>query len=210
MRLPNLLSLVTLLVASTFASADSVVAGTDLLSVNAGAGLCPRTSDCEELAQQFTVSTAVLIDAIKVVITNPGPPIGGLDGSFSLSLGSALGTGTAIGSGDATVGPSEEFDFTGLDISLAAGTYYLLMTGDDVQWNHASALTTSLGSLGPEWVCDPSFFSCSSDALNQWQSISLTEAVEIDGTAVTPEPSTLALFGTGLLVVMGEVRRRVA
>ena len=208
MRLPNLLSLVTLLAASTFASADSVVAGTNLLSVNAGAGLCPRTSDCEELAQQFTVSTAVLIDAIKVVVTNPGPPIGGLDGSFSLSLGSALGTGTAIGSGDATVGPSEEFDFTGLDISLSAGTYYLLMTGDDVEWNHASALTTSLGSLGPEWACDPTVSGCAGSF--GWGSVSSAEAVEIDGTAITPEPSTLALFGTGLLVVVGEVRRRVA
>jgi hypothetical protein len=208
MRLPNLLSLVTLLVASTFASADSVVAASDLSAASfAGANLCPENQDCEELTQQFTVSTPVQIDEIKVVVTNGGLPFDGR-GTFNLSLGSALGAGMEIGSGDASMGPPEKFDFTGLDISLPAGTYYLLMTGDDAGWSPAPTLTTSLGSLGPEWACDPTLFGCTTAF--GWQTTRLIAAVEIDGTAITPEPSTLALFGTGLLVVVGEVRRRVA
>jgi hypothetical protein len=85
----------------------------------------------------------------------------------------------------------------GLNLSLAAGTYYLGMAGANVQWDYASPVSTSAGALGLQLECDP-FIYCGSD-ITRWDRNSQTYAMEIDGTAITPEPSTFALLGTGVL-----------
>jgi PEP-CTERM motif len=210
MRPRSLLVIAVVLAAPTLTYADTVLVGTDLTTLSAGAGLCPQVSDCSQVAQQFTFLAPVVIDDIKVAIGGPNLSPGSSDGSFNVILGDVLGGGTEIGSGDLVLNPklgivTEIFDFPGLDISLAAGTYYLQLSGGNVQWDAAPPLVTAAGTVGLEWVCDPTI-SCASD---RWQSIESPRAFEIDGTATAPEPSTFALLGTGILGLAGAAGRKL-
>jgi PEP-CTERM motif len=222
MRLSSLLTL-ALLAAPTLTHADTVLVGTNLSTASGGTSLCPSGSDCNDLANQFTLSTAVVIDSISVVVTTGNFPsvTKGDFTSFTIGLGSQItgGVTSGIGAGDIPANPdgtlnTEEFTFSGLDLSLAAGTYYLGMAGGNVDWDRAQPLSTSADAVGQQFLCDPTdaFMACS-NPLN-WNSLSGSSefAFEIDGTTVpvaTPEPSTFALLGTGVLGLAGVVRRRV-
>ena len=215
MRLPSLLAIV-LLVAPTLTYADTVLVGTDLTTATHGgaAVLCPSVSNCSDRASQFTFSTPVTIDSISVVVTVPALAPGSTDGSFTIGLGSDLGVGITTGVGGASIfiDPkgdmiTETVTFSDLDISLAPGTYYLGMAGGNVEWDYAQPLTGTPGTLGLQLECDPSL-TCGSD-ITRWDQLSQSYAMEIDGTIPTPEPSTLALFGTGLLGLAGLARRRL-
>jgi hypothetical protein len=209
MRLPILVTLAIVLAAPTLTHADTVLVGSEQFVPGGGSGFCPTLADCEEVAQQVTFFTPVTIDQIKVGISGPNQTGISDDGSFNVTLGPVLGTGTDIGSGDLVFGlsgptVSEIFDFSGLNISLGPGTYYLQLSGGNVGWeNGVQPLVTSAGTVGPDWTCDPTI-SCAADA---WVSGSLTHAFEIDGTQ-TPEPSTIALFGTGMLGLAAVARRK--
>jgi hypothetical protein len=214
MRLPSLLAII-LLAAPTLTHADTILVGTDLSTATHGgaAVLCPQSSDCTDRASQFTLSTPVVIDSISVVVTSLLPPPGSTDGNFTIGLGSLLGVGitTGIGAGDIPIDPkgsetTEEFTFSGLNLSLAPGTYYLGMAGANVEWDYASPLSTTAGTLGLQLSCDP-FLTCGSD-ITRWDRNSLDYAMEIDGTAITPEPSTFALLGTGIIGLAGVARRK--
>jgi hypothetical protein len=158
------------------------------------------------LAQQFTLQGAVVIDRIDLVVSAPVATFTSSTYPFSAEIENTLGNptigGTFVGSGALAV-PSngnyttELFDFSGLNIPLGTGTYYLVVQGGNVEWNYAPALATSSGSLGHFYSCDPSL-NCTP---GRWDANTsgATFAVDIDGTAVTPEPSSWLLFGTGLL-----------
>jgi hypothetical protein len=196
-----------LLAAPILTHADTILVGTNLSSTNpAAAALCPSVGACDEVASQFTFSTAVVIDSISVVVS--APVLNFVSPSnFTIGLGSVLGPGvtTGIGAGNivTTPGPgapliTEEFTFSGLDIPLGPGTYYLGMAGGNVTWDYAQPLSTTAGTLGLQLYCVVDE-TCISD-ITKWNvNNPNTYAFEIDGTAVTPEPSTLALFGTGIL-----------
>jgi hypothetical protein len=192
--------------------ADTALVGSDFASPG-GAGVCFSSSDCLDYAQQVTFLAPVTIDQVKVTLSGPYL-LGSGDGSFSVSLGSVLGTETGIGSGDLIFNRNQEpdsvtqtFDFSGLDIPLDAGTYFLELTGGNIVWPSAQPIATSEGVLGPAWECDPTLrLGCPTPT--GWQSLQHTFALEIDGTAVTPEPSSFALFGTGIIGLIGAAKRR--
>jgi hypothetical protein len=213
MRLTSLLAMVFLTPALSYA--DTILVGTDLSTATHGgaAVLCPQGSDCTDRASQFTLYTSVVIDSISVVLTGPNMQNFLTGGGFTIGLGSQLGVGitTGIGAGNFVFNPNgdrttEEFTFSGLDLSLAAGTYYLGMAGGNLEWDYAQPLSTTAGALGLQLECDP-FIYCGSN-ITQWGKISRTYAMEIDGTAITPEPSTFALLGTGILGLTGATRRK--
>jgi hypothetical protein len=216
MRLPSLLPIALLLAAPTLACADTILVGTDLSTASHGgaAVLCPGGSDCLNRASQFTLFTPVAVHSISVVLTAPADISFGSDGNFTIGLGSVLGVGitTGIGAGDIPIDPmgtmtTEEFTFSGLNIALAPGTYYLGMAGANLQWDYATPLSTTAGVLGLQLSCDP-FIYCGSD-VTRWDTNTRTYAMEIDGTAITPEPSTFALLSTGILALAGATRRRL-
>jgi hypothetical protein len=164
------------------------------------------------LGQQFTLFEPVKIDQIKVAISGPLGAFQSADGTFSINLGSELGSGEVIGSGDLglTLGQpnivEKVFDFSGIDISLGPGTYYLGVTGGNVEWSaSAAAPTTSAGTLGPTFRCDL-FTTCRTD---RWDTVSAGNSWEIDGTAITPEPSSIVLFGTGIFGLAAAALHRV-
>src|ERR1035437_6835023 len=195
------------------APADSVILGSDLSQVShAGAGLCPSFSNCEVLAQQFTLLYPTLIDQIKVQMSGPDSLLGN-PGSFSVDLENPLGTPIdSIGSGTLTyvsgTYATQLFSFGNLNILLNPGTYYLGINGGDIGWNSAPALTTPYGTLGAEFACDPTVSHCSDPT--RWGSgrSGAERAMEIDGTAITPEPSSWLLLGTPLLATCAARLRR--
>ena len=210
MRLPSLLAIALLLAAPTLTHADTILVGSDLFLL-AGSGLCPSSSNCEEVAQQVTFFTPVVIDQIRVGISGPNLP-GSSNGNFNVILGDVLGTGTPIGAGNLVFNPNGPlvpgiFTFSGLNIPLGAGTYYLQLSGGNVQWNFAEPLITTAGTIGPTWLCDPTI-SCAAD---HWQSVEGVHAFDIFGTAnaTVPESSTFALLATGILALAGATRRRL-
>jgi hypothetical protein len=206
----RLLPIAIVLAASTLANADTVLVGTDLTTRLGSSGLCPSDSNCEMLAQEFTLVSPVVIDQVKVGITGNGiDPVA--SGDFSLSLVPELGHGgISIGSG--SIAPSDNvtgmeiFDFSGLNISRGPGTYFLEMSGSTVDWAFSQPLMTTAGSLGQSWSCDPTVVpSC---GVGRWNASSNFRTMEIDGTIATPEPSTFALLATGILGLAGAARRK--
>jgi hypothetical protein len=194
-----------------FAHADTILVGTDLSSPSSGPELCPQGSNCSIRVSQFVLLDPVVVDDIKVAISGPGPS-SSTDGNFSVGLGEEIGSGDVIGSGDLAFTSDQSpiatqvFDFSGLDMLLDPGTYYLQVSGANVMWNSASPLTTSAGELGQQLSCDP-YITCGA-GISRYDTFPGTYAMQIDGTAVTPEPSTFALLGSGILGLAGIFRRR--
>jgi hypothetical protein len=155
-----------------------------------------------------------------------------IDWSIGTTVGgSDLGSGTAVnppGVYDLTTGPWDVYTFTisGLNLSLpASGTYYLTLQnavavfggttpdGDNVYWdendgpsaadqdfNGGSYYTLANNDLAPGAVCANGQVTCTG-----------SETFNIYGTAnssAAPEPGSPILFGSGLLLLAGALRRK--
>ena len=224
----NLLAFLTLLSLTaipTVGRADSILVGTDLSSPKGGADLCPQGSNCSIRISQFTLLSPVVIDDVKVALSGLPTIFGMKNGFFNVILGNALVnthvppalppydpvSGAGIGSGNYVFLPDsdfapEVFDFSNLNITLGPGVYYLEVSGADVEWDSAPPLMTSAGLLGEQLSCDP-YQNCVAD-INRYDVYPGTYAMEIDGTVLTPEPSTFVLIGTGFVGVIVGIRRR--
>jgi hypothetical protein len=157
----------------------------------------------------------------------------GPDGHFSVGLVdkpvtafTSLPSNVLIGSGELPYGPdwqdlsktsvvSELFDFSGLDITLDPGTYYLEFAGEAVGPARATtSLSTTAGTFGQTFFCDPTVNPQTCNDPSRWQSFYAADpfAVTINGnvvaeSAVAPEPSSWLLLATGVVGATGMSRR---
>jgi hypothetical protein len=194
------------------AHADSILVGTTLVNTTPGPELCPLASGCNNRLSEFSTPQLFDVDDVKVAISGPGfVGIGGSEGAngnFQVSIitnpGSSQTTVATVGSGNLSFnanGPvvTEIFDFSGLSITLDPGTdYYLLVTGANLSWNRDTPLSGTFGTLGTQYLCDPT--ETCSEGLAQYNIVPFDYGEQISGTAITPEPSTWLLFATGLFL----------
>ena len=129
--------------------------------------------------------------------------------------GTLLGSGTVSGKNltDQFISTNQygyaidEITATGLNVGLSGGTYWLNLQnamvpdGDPVFWDENSGVGCG-GSDGKGSNC-PSM--ASESALGTLFSESFT----ITGSGTTPEPSSVMLFGSGILGLAGLVRRKL-
>ena len=208
MNFPKVMLIATcLLMTSRSGLADSFLVGTDLSTSQPGPELCPIVDSCQIRVQQFTLLAPVLVDDIEVAMSGPGYEFSGSPESFTIGLGTQLGSNiTGIGSGVVTSDPTqtyttELFDFENLNLLLEPGTYYLEANGLNAMWNKASPLVTSAGTVGQGLECDDPGYPTNCSDPSRWNPDSFDYAFQIDGTTEAPEPSSWLLFGTGLLAV---------
>ena len=193
------------------AHADSLLVGTDLTGNQSQGGvLCPRATGCNSRAQQFTLFVPVEVTQIQILVTGPyyytypapftTPVTLHLGRQFPTSYGQTYWTGSELFQ-DPDPSPqnstyTELLSFDGVNTRLGAGTYYLQVDGGDLAWGFGgnTALATTAGVLGSSFECDP-YSNCSPGRTSVSSQLG---AVDINGTVLTPEPSSLVLSMTGL------------
>lgn len=198
------------------ARADTLLVGTDLSTTHTGPVLCPQAANCSIRFGEFTSPTPFEINAVSVAVSGPVNffPMPLPPANFSVyiftSSGNPLSPNYLVGSGqldyDAQGDPiSAVFTFSGLDIDISPDLpYYIEINGGNLMWNSAIPLSSTLGSLGGQYSCDP-YQNCSD---GRWDQYPGYYAEQISGAVITPEPSSLILLETALALLIFLSTRR--
>lgn len=203
--------------------ADPILVGPDLSQpVDTGLELC-LSAICNEYAEEVTFTQAVEIQSVQFVVASVGI-FGPLNGPVDLYLAPSLGNfgaGTLLAAETTSYtvasGQTESFDAQNLDIQVAAGTYWIEIgsTSDSVL-ELAPPVAGTPGTIDDFAQCDnpnegvgdqcgPPSWQLNDPGPAYFDNRQL--AIDLDGTAITPEPPTWMLFGTGLIALLGSARR---
>lgn len=213
MRLSRLsLPILGLVLASaSFAHADTIIDNLPVANNYGPVGVVGSnfTGYDETIGVGFTTTTDVTLSETQVLVSHSA--ISSSDGSFDELLftnnGGVPGTLVAtLATGLIAPNTAGLVDVTGLSVALTADTEYWFVLAPfddntDVGWanNGASVL--------------PQAYTFASTPSSGWSSLNDVGpeqfALFSGSTAVTPEPSTFMLLGTGVLGLAGAVRRKL-
>jgi hypothetical protein len=155
-------------------------------------------NDYEQLAQTVTLNQSSVINSISLAGQ-------GGTGLYDYEISNALTGGTVYWSASQTNpnGPS----FSGLNLDLGAGTYYLLSLAQNgsVGWWYNSTSVVEMGGTVPldEWWYQEA-------PGGPWgQSYRYPLIFDISGTTGVPEPASFVLLASGLLSLGAALRRKL-
>lgn len=207
-KLTLLFVLTVQVLAVPLVNADTILVGAPT-PANSFYGMCCG-SDISA-AVQFSLSSNQFVTTIGVVLSGAAGTI------FDFSLQNSLASPTTIFASAVIPAPlGQNTDMINVNATLAAGTYYLVGKEEPSSpfiatgWFLSNGtLVTDAGSVtngiwssrpGSPWTFDT--YACGASCTAP------VFAVNGQG-AVVPEPSFIMLFGTGLLGVVGAVRRKL-
>jgi len=202
------------------ASADSTIYNSGAANFGtSGLGAGPWTISTIRLPYQasneFTLSgNSTITGATFGAWLFTGDSLSSVEWAFDTTAYGTTNSGTATPTAtyDGTNGNGFNFyteSFTGLDLSLPAGTYYftlqnaLVTNGDPAYWDENDGSSTGyafgFGNIGT-YDCSNSY-GCG---------LSGGETFTLQGTStVTPEPSSFLLLGSGFAGLAGLLRRKI-
>jgi hypothetical protein len=200
--------LVITVLAVPLVHADTILVGAPT-PTNSFYGMCCG-SDISA-AVQFALSSNQFVTTIGVVLSGAPGTI------FDFSLQNSLASPTTIFASAVIPAPlGQNTDMVNVNATLAAGTYYLVgkeepsspfiasgwFLSNGTLVTNAGSVTNGIWSSAPglPWTFDT--YACGASCT--------APVFTVNGPgAVVPEPSTIVLFGTGLLGIVSAVRRKL-
>jgi hypothetical protein len=186
MRLHFLLVTATLLSASLMARADSFTTFTLVSTFEGSSGTIDGTLTFDTTTNLFTQG-----DIVASGFSNPA------DNGVLLN-----GPLTGPNDGQGVVGVNSSFQ---VDAETFAGAFALFLPTDSLAGYTGGSICTQSAAAH---CGDPTLFETGTGQTFEAATGSLTEVTVAPPPAVTPEPTGIALLGTGLLGLAGVVRRR--
>jgi len=157
----------------------------------------------QQLAQQFTLNQSSVINSVALAGQYG-------TGTFDYEIADALTSGTVYWS-DSLTDPTAP-SFTGLNLNLGPGTYYLLSLAQnpaDGGWNTSSSLVEVGGTVqNGFWYQQESGGDWNPATSGGYTALEFDVSGSTGGQGV-PEPSSIVLLASGLLSLGTALRRKL-